>query len=75
MYSNHDSRRDAGAPSSGAVINILVQPKRDHFAVIRFFLLQVSRCRPRVIITNKLRSYGVAKKVVLPQVAHRRADT
>lgn len=57
------------------MINILVQPKRDHFAVIRFFLLQVSRCRPRVIITNKLRSYGVAKKVVLPQVAHRRADT
>ncbi len=59
----------------GAVIDILVQPKRDRFAAMRFFrkLLQSSRCRPRVIITDKLRSYGAAKKVVLPRVAHRQS--
>ena len=59
----------------GAVIDILVQPKRDRFAALRFFrrLLQSSRCRPRVIITDKLRSYGAAKKAVLPRVAHRRS--
>jgi putative transposase len=59
----------------GAVIDILVQPKRDRFAAIRFFrkLLQTSRCRPRVIITDKLRSYGVAKKAILPRVAHRQS--
>ena len=59
----------------GAVIDILVQPKRDRFAAIRFFrkLLQTSRCRPRVLITDKLRSYGVAKKAILPRVAHRQS--
>ena len=59
----------------GAVTEILVQPKRDRFAASRFFrkLLQSSRCRPRVIITDKLGSYGAAKKVVLLRVAHRRS--
>ena len=59
----------------GAVIDILVQPKRDRFAASRFFrkLLQSSRCRPHVIITDKLGSYGTAKKVVLLRVAHRRS--
>jgi putative transposase len=38
----------------GAVIDILVQPKRDRFAAMRFFrkLLQTSQCGPRVIITD-----------------------
>jgi putative transposase len=59
----------------GAVIDILVQPKRGRFAAIRFFrkLLQTSRRRPRVIITDKLRSYGAARKVVLPRVTHRQS--
>jgi putative transposase len=59
----------------GAVIDILVQPKRDRFAAIRFFrkLLRTSGRQPRVIITDKLRSYGAAKKVVLPRVAHRQS--
>src|ERR1700712_196123 len=48
----------------GAVIEILVQPRRDRFAAMRFFrkLLGTSRHRPRVIITDKLRSYSAAKK-------------
>jgi putative transposase len=57
------------------LIDILVQPKRDRFAAMRFFRkpLQSSRRRPRVIITDKLRSYGAAKKLVLPRVAHRQS--
>ncbi len=54
----------------GAVIDILVQPKRDRFAAMRFFrkLLRTCGRRPRVIITDKLRSYGAARKIVLPWV-------
>src|SRR4051794_24428568 len=58
---------------NGAVLAILVQPKRDRFAAIRFFrrLLRATGRQPRVIITDKLRSYGAAKRVVMPGVAHR----
>ena len=58
----------------GVVIDILVQPKRDRFAAMRFFrkLLQANRRRrPRVIVTDQLRSYAAAKRVVMPGVAHR----
>ena len=59
---------------NGDVIDILVQPKRDCFAAIRFFrkLLRANgRRRPRVIVTDKLRSYAAAKRVVMAGVAHR----
>jgi putative transposase len=58
---------------NGVVLDILVQPKRDRFAAIRFFrkLLRGTGRKPRVIITDKLRSYGAAKRVVMPGVAHR----
>jgi putative transposase len=58
---------------NGVVLDILVQPKRDRFAAMRFFrkLLRVTARKPRVIITDKLRSYGAAKRVVMPGVAHR----
>ena len=58
---------------NGVVVDILVQPKRDRLAM-RFFrkLLRATGHRhPRVIITDKLRSYGAAKRVVMPGVAHR----
>src|SRR5438309_8748638 len=60
---------------TGAVIDILVQPKRDRFAAMRFFrtLLRTTQRHPRVMITDKLRSYGAAKKIVLPRVAHRQS--
>jgi putative transposase len=48
--------------------------KRDRFAAMRFFrkLLRAnSRRHPRVIVTDKLRSYAAAKRVVMPGVAHR----
>jgi putative transposase len=59
----------------GAVIDILVQSKRDRRAAILFFrkLLRTTKRKPRVIITDKLRSYGAAKKVVLPRVIHRQS--
>jgi putative transposase len=59
----------------GAVIDILVQPKRDRRAAILFFrkLLRTTKRKPRVIITDKLHSYGAAKKVVLPRVLHRQS--
>jgi putative transposase len=55
---------------NGVVIDILVQPKRDRFAAMRFFrkLLRAnSRRHPRVIVTDKLRSYAAAKRVVNAQ--------
>src|SRR3954451_682716 len=53
---------------NGVVLDILFQPKRDLFAAIRFFrrLLRATSQRPRVIITDKLRRYGAAKRVVMP---------
>src|ERR1700760_3651429 len=59
----------------GAVIDILVQPKRDRFRPMLFFrkLLCTTRRKPRVIVTDKLRSYGAAKKIVLPRVSHRQS--
>jgi putative transposase len=59
----------------GTVIDILVQPKRDRRAAILFFrkLLRTTKRKPRVIVTDKLRSYGAAKKVVLPRVVHRQS--
>jgi putative transposase len=58
---------------NGVVLDILVQPKRDRFAAMHFFrrLLRATGRKPRVIITDKLRSYGAAKRVVMPRVVHR----
>lgn len=60
---------------NGAVIDILVQPRRDRWAALRFFrqLLHAAERRPRVIITDKLRSYAAAKRLVLPSVIHRQS--
>ena len=59
---------------SGEVLDILVQKRRDTKAVKRFFrkLLKGFRYMPRAIVTDKLPSYGAAKKDVMPNVAHRR---
>ena len=58
---------------NGVVLDILVQARRNRWAAIRFFrkLLRTTGRRPRVIITDKLRSYGAAKRIVLPGVSHR----
>src|SRR3989441_12444088 len=57
----------------GDVLDILVQSHRDKKAAVRFFrkLLRTLRYVPRVLITDKLRSYGAAKAEVLPSIEHR----
>jgi len=56
----------------GDVLDILVQNRRDQRAAKRFFikLLKGLRYVPRVIVTDKLGSYGAARREVLPSVRH-----
>ena len=57
----------------GVVLDILVQEKRDGAAAKRFFkrLLQGLQYKPNRLITDGLRSYGVARRALLPDVKHR----
>src|SRR5262245_12254643 len=57
----------------GQVLDILVQRRRDKRAAKKFLrkLLKGLTYVPRVLITDKLRSYGAAKREVLPGVDHR----
>jgi putative transposase len=57
----------------GHVLDILVQRRRDKKAARKFFrkLLKGLTYVPRVIITDKLQSYGAAKPEILPRVEHR----
>ena len=57
----------------GTVLDILVQSRRNKQAAKRFFqkLLKGLQYVPRVIITDKLKSYGAAKREILPGVEHR----
>jgi putative transposase len=57
----------------GNVLDILVQSRRNTKAAKRFFrkLLKGLHYVPRVIITDKLKSYGAAKRDILPGVEHR----
>ena len=59
----------------GNVLDILVQSRRNARAAKRFFrkLLKGLQYVPRVIVTDKLRSYGVAKREILPGVEHRQS--
>ena len=59
----------------GVVLDILVQSRRDAGAAKRFFkrLLKGLPYVPRVLITDGLRSYGVAKRALLPDVEHRKS--
>jgi putative transposase len=57
----------------GNVLDILVQSRRDTAAARRFFRTLPTRTGgvPRVIVTDKLRSYGAAHREVMPSVEHR----
>ena len=57
----------------GNVLDILVQNRRDKTAVRRFFrrLLKETGSVPRVVVTDRLRSYGAAHREVMPSVEHR----
>ena len=59
---------------TGVVLDILVQSRRDMHAAKRLLRKLLKRqCRaPRVMITDKLRSYAAAKRAVMPSVEHRK---
>jgi putative transposase len=56
----------------GDVLDILVQSRRDKKAAKKFFrkLLKGLRYVPRVIVTDKLKSYSAAKTEIMPGVEH-----
>jgi transposase-like protein len=59
--------------ADGTVLDILIQNRRDTAAATRFFrrLLKTTCSVPRVLVTDKLRSYGAARREVMPSVEHR----
>ena len=56
----------------GDVIDILVQPRRNRRAAERFFrkLLKSQGSEPWRLVTDKLRSYGAARRTIMPSVIH-----
>ena len=56
----------------GEVVDVYPQAKRDGAAAKRFFkrLLRSHGGEPRKIVTDKLRSYGVAHRELMPDVIH-----
>src|SRR5918995_4568069 len=58
----------------GLVLDVLVQCRRDKRAAERLLrkLLKKQRRPPRVMVTDKLASYGAARKDLMPGVEHRR---
>jgi len=56
----------------GDVLDVLVQPHRDQRAATRFFrkLLKGLHYVPRLIVTDRLGSYGAARRECLPSVGH-----
>jgi putative transposase len=57
----------------GHAPDILVQRRRDKYAAKKFFRKQLKGLAyiPRVIIADQLKSYGAAKRELLPSVEHR----
>ena len=62
-----------GVDQDGHILDILVQPQRDKPAAKQFFrkLLKGLTYVPRVIITDRLKSYSAAVRDSLPSVEHR----
>jgi len=56
----------------GDVVDVYLQAKRDGIAAKRFFrrLLRSHGSEPRKIVTDKLRSYGVAHRELIPETIH-----
>jgi transposase-like protein len=57
----------------GNVLDILVQSRRDATAAERFFRKLLKKFAPRVLITDKLCSYGVAHRRLMSSVEHRKS--
>ncbi len=56
----------------GEVVDVLLQARRDGATAKRFFkrLLRSNGGEPRKIVTDKLRSYGVAHRELIPEAIH-----
>ncbi len=56
----------------GEVVDVFLQARRDGAAAKRFFkrLLRSHGSEPRKIVTDKLRSYGVAHRELIPESVH-----
>ena len=56
----------------GEVVDVYLQAKRDGVAAKRFFkrLLRSNGGEPRKIVTDKLRSYGVAHRELIPETIY-----
>ena len=56
----------------GEVVDVFLQSKRDGLAAKRFFkrFLKSHKGEPRKIVTDKLRSYGVAHRELIPGSIH-----
>ena len=67
----HDLWRAVDQDGQG--LDSLLQTRRDKQAAKRFFkkLLKGLRDVPRVVVTDKLRSYGAALKEIMPSIEHR----
>jgi putative transposase len=57
----------------GFVLDVLVQNRRDKEAAKRLFrkLLKKQGRAPRLLVTDKLKSYAAAKREIMPGVEHR----
>jgi len=56
----------------GEDVDVFLQKRRDSVAAKRFFkrLLKKNSGEPREIVTDKLRSYGVAHRALIPNTIH-----
>ena len=56
----------------GEIVDVFLQKRRDGAAAKRFFerLLKIHQDEPRKIVTDKLRSYGVAHRDLIPDTIH-----
>jgi putative transposase len=56
----------------GEVVDVFLQKRRDGRAAKRFFkrLLKRTKGEPRKIVTDNLRSYGVAHRELIPETIH-----
>ena len=56
----------------GEVVDVYLQARRDGAAARRFFkrLSRIHGGEPRKIVTDKLRSYGVAHRELIPEAIH-----
>lgn len=58
--------------ANGDVLEVLVQSRRNAHTAKRFLTKLIRRwALPRVVVTNKLRGYGVAVRDLCPSVDHR----